>query len=158
VRRTVTCSLRLDDWEDAWQRVDQFRRRKVGNPTLRNRWHYWNEKDEDAAKARRAIEHFELVRGLLTELVEHLPPGPAEANAVRRRFVTAAHIETDFSLMDYLLGDGFDTRHTWARDNDWWWAASDPLERARQEPEESWDWRETGVPLGPEGRPRLVTP
>jgi uncharacterized protein YfaS (alpha-2-macroglobulin family) len=158
VRRTVTCSLRLDDWEGAWQCVERFRQRKKDGPANRDRWRSRSTEAEEAAQALGAIRHLELVRELLLQLAEHAQAGPPRDNADRLRLVTAARIKADFALAEHLLGPGFDTHHTWATDNDWWWATSDPLGQDRQEREESWYWRETGVPVGPDGRPRFVRP
>jgi hypothetical protein len=157
IQRTITCSLRLNEWEDAWQRVDRFRRQAAARPFERNRWHQSNTRDEEAAEARRALEHFELTRELLQQLIAHLQARPNEATPERLRRANTARIEVDFTLVDCLIGEGFDTRHSWARDHDWWWAVSDPLDQSQDDTEGDWWYQQRGVPLAPDGRPQFVT-
>jgi uncharacterized protein YfaS (alpha-2-macroglobulin family) len=156
VQRLVTCSLRLNDWEDAWQRVDRFRRQAQAGPFERDRWHQWNRKDQEARDGWRAIQHFDLTRALLRRLAAHLQARPRLATPERLRRVTSARIEVDFALVDHLLGGGFDTHYSRRPDNDWWWAPSDPLGQDRAEAEDGWDADRRGIPIAPDGRLQFV--
>jgi uncharacterized protein YfaS (alpha-2-macroglobulin family) len=155
VRGAVVCSLRLDDWNGALERIRKFRRREKAEPTTRYRWRRWDREDEETRTARNAARHFEYVRGLLLMLKDHLVANSKKADR-RRQQLDRERINLDFALINSIAGTGFNLSNDRGQDTDWWWDDSDDPPTEPEQEDAWWSDVNRGVHLDALGRPLFV--
>jgi hypothetical protein len=154
LERAIDCCLQAEDWDGALDRADRFARMKDTELFDRDRWHSWDTRADDAKKALGKTAHLERARELFRHISqEMLERRPLTTWQAQHRAKTAC-IDLDFKLVDQILGQGFGLTHTWNRDNDWWYAARDPLNEVAANDEER--SAHVGVPLNADGQPRFV--
>jgi uncharacterized protein YfaS (alpha-2-macroglobulin family) len=154
LRGTVTCSLKLGDWDDAFDHVCKFRKRAVAKLHERDGWRPEQKKVD--REARQAVEHFELMRELLGELSDQLTADSKLATPQRRSELTAERITVDFAIVTCVLDEGFDTKFSWYSSANWWWEVPGKPDAGDDEWDRTRDHRDRGIPLGPNGQLRFV--
>jgi uncharacterized protein YfaS (alpha-2-macroglobulin family) len=152
VERAVECCLQIEDWDAAIGRAIRFAGTKDPDVFDRSRWHSWNKRAEDARETLEKIARLESSRDIFRRIAERMAARPQQATRDQLYRLVNSRIDVSFKLIDQILGEGFGLTHTWERDNDWWYAARDPLHD--EGTEERYD--HVGVPLGPDGQPRFV--
>lgn len=145
--RVVTCSLRLGDWERAYQTTHAACLRAVGGQDSLSdgTWRgAWQETGHD-------IEQLEFLRDLVGEMRSALPLHEASGRARRDRLLSEDLIGMDLALVTRLApwGDGNPSRLVYHSVPAGWWE-EDADKNAGDSGETSW-WRQ-GAPDGPRRR------
>lgn len=159
VRGSIACSLKLGEWDTAFDKVRWFRSNAA--PAKVNRAIQYNESD-DAINARNLADHLPYVLALLDELSQALKDKPEWATPERQRQLAAFAGNSATDFLKGRFGNALDTKSIWGRDRlNWWWEREEKEATTASDADEwerRWHWHgHYGLSLDVAGRPQFVT-